>query len=962
MDDNQTKIQLLNKLKAADKRIADLELRVIELSSKRAQETYYPEVIDYLVSPIYIKDLNSKYIDCNKLFEEFIQLPKDKIIGKTSYDITPAERAKKHKELDRILYQNGGIISYECEVQGPTGEIQFVLFRKTLFYDTTGLPKGMIGEIIDITEQKLSEQALIVREQELQTLIENIPDIIIRYDKELRRVYANPAWEKASGLSAKDVLNKPFLRTPQVPTNMFDEYVQKLHAVLSTGTPKVTEFTWINTKEKVLYLEYTLLPEYDRFGNISGVLVVGHDLTERKRAEQALQESESRFRAITESAQDAILMMDNQGKLVFWNSAAERVFGYSKEEASGKILHDFLAPENYRAGYQSALTRFFESGHGQAIGKTLELTSTRKGGEEFPISLSLSSLQIGGKWYALGIVRDVTDRVRIEKQLEFKNLILSTQQEVSIEGILVVDRTGQILSYNQRFIEIWDIPTAIIATLSEERVFQSILDKIIDPKQFLDCVKYLYENPQEKSSVEIVLIDGRILDRYSAPMLDNDGTYFGRVWFFDDITERKKAENSLRKTKEALTESYNRLTIAMDLAQLGQWECDLATHTFYFDDQFYALYGTSAEREGGNMMSAEIYAKEFVHPDEEDIVADELQRNIKAHDGTFFRQLEHRIIRRDGEIRHIVVRYFLVRDKNGCPIKTIGANQDITERKINQEALEHARHELELRVEQRTKELRLANERLLELDKLKSDFLATVSHDLRTPLTSILGFAKLIRRDFERKFQPLAIGDEKLYAKGAQIHKNIAIIEHEGERLTRLINDFLDIAKIEAGKMEWRDQEISPLQLLKRSVHSVSGEIELNQNLTIAVNASGDLPLLRVDPDRLVQVFVNLLTNAIKFTPEGQINIGAFCTPDDRIQFLVQDSGAGIQPSDLPRIFDKFYQVNTDNLKILSHKGTGLGLAICKDIIEHYGGKISVESQIGIGTTFIVELPTVAVP
>jgi len=554
MDDNQTKIQLLNKLKAADKRIADLELRVIELSSKRAQETYYPEVIDYLVSPIYIKDLNSKYIDCNKLFEEFIQLPKDKIIGKTSYDITPAERAKKHKELDRILYQNGGIISYECEVQGPTGEIQFVLFRKTLFYDTTGLPKGIIGEIIDITEQKLSEQALIVREQELQTLIENIPDIIIRYNKELRRVYANPAWEKASGLSAKDVLNKPFLRTPQVPTNMFDEYVQKLHAVLSTGTPKVTEFTWINTKEKVLYLEYTLLPEYDRFGNISGVLVVGHDLTERKRAEQALQESESRFRAITESAQDAILMMDNQGKLVFWNSAAERVFGYSKEEASGKILHDFLAPENYRAGYQSALTRFFESGHGQAIGKTLELTSTRKGGEEFPISLSLSSLQIGGKWYALGIVRDVTDRVRIEKQLEFKNLILSTQQEVSIEGILVVDRTGQILSYNQRFIEIWDIPTAIIATLSEERVFQSILDKIIDPKQFLDCVKYLYENPQEKSSVEIVLIDGRILDRYSAPMLDNDGTYFGRVWFFDDITERKKAENSLRKTKGACNE------------------------------------------------------------------------------------------------------------------------------------------------------------------------------------------------------------------------------------------------------------------------------------------------------------------------------------------------------------------------------------------------------------------------
>ena len=189
-------------------------------------------------------------------------------------------------------------------------------------------------------------------------------------------------------------------------------------------------------------------------------------------------------------------------------------------------------------------------------------------------------------------------------------------------------------------------------------------------------------------------------------------------------------------------------------------------------------------------------------------------------------------------------------------------------------------------------------------------------HDLRTPLTSILGFAKLIHRDFDRRFLPLSAGNATLLARGVQINKNLAIIENEGERLTRLINDFLDISKIEAGKMDWRDQVVSPILIIERSIQSVSGELESNTALSITVDAPADLPLLRVDPDRLVQVFVNLLTNSIKFTSTGQISVNVCRTTNNYIQFQVKDTGTGIKSSDLPKIFDKFYQ---------AHHGDGRG-------------------------------------
>ena len=204
--------------------------------------------------------------------------------------------------------------------------------------------------------------------------------------------------------------------------------------------------------------------------------------------------------------------------------------------------------------------------------------------------------------------------------------------------------------------------------------------------------------------------------------------------------------------------------------------------------------------------------------------------------------------------------------------------------------------------------LEAANKRLMELDELKSGFLSTVSHDLRTPLTSILGFSKLINQDFCKLFLPFAGNDKKLVKRGERIKHNLRIIQHEGERLTRLINDFLDLSRIESGRMQWRDTDLPVRTLAKRAVEAVQGQFDLKPDLRLLLEIQDDLPLLHCDEDRIMQVLVNLLNNAAKFTPSGHVLLWAGIR-NDKLRIEVQDTGPGIPENQLVKIFNKFHKV-----------------------------------------------------
>jgi signal transduction histidine kinase len=300
---------------------------------------------------------------------------------------------------------------------------------------------------------------------------------------------------------------------------------------------------------------------------------------------------------------------------------------------------------------------------------------------------------------------------------------------------------------------------------------------------------------------------------------------------------------------------------------------------------------------------------------------------------------------------------------------------EIKSRQRAEELLRHAHDQLEIKVQERTAELAKANELLkaeiaervktqealqqaketAEVANLtKSDFLSMVSHELRTPLTSVIGFAKIINKKLDSTIFPeITTEDKKILKAVKQVGDNIDIIVSEGERLTALINDVLDLAKLEAGKIEWKSEPISVAQIIEQAIAATSALFEAKK-LKLFLELEEDLPEIVGDRDRLVQVLINLISNALKFTDKGSV-ICKVRRTDNAIALSIIDSGIGIAETDQSQVFEQFRQIG--NTLTDRPKGTGLGLPICKQIVEHHGGTIWVESELGKGSNFSFTLP-----
>jgi signal transduction histidine kinase/CheY-like chemotaxis protein len=240
-------------------------------------------------------------------------------------------------------------------------------------------------------------------------------------------------------------------------------------------------------------------------------------------------------------------------------------------------------------------------------------------------------------------------------------------------------------------------------------------------------------------------------------------------------------------------------------------------------------------------------------------------------------------------------------------------------------------------------------------NQAKSAFLSTVSHELRTPLTSVLGFAKIIKKRLEERIFPAVNQSEAKTAKAIQqVSENLSVVVSEGERLTNLINEVLDLAKIEAGKMEWNMETVSMREVADRALAATTS-LFMQKDLQLKTSIQENLPLVTGDHDKLIQVMVNLISNAVKFTPSGTIT----CTiahKKNEIITSIADTGIGIAAADHAAVFEQFKQVVGDTLTD-KPKGTGLGLPICKEIVEHHGGRIWLKSAPGQGSTFFFALP-----
>lgn len=442
------------------------------------------------------------------------------------------------------------------------------------------------------------------------------------------------------------------------------------------------------------------------------------------------------------------------------------------------------------------------------------------------------------------------------------------------------------------------------------------------------------------------------------------------VDLFQNTAQVEQQALQLKSINAELKESEERFRSLSACSPVGVFQTDIAGNFTYTNRRCQAICGFTLEESLGEGWL------NFVHPDDRDrVLADWF---VYTHQGREYSD-ECRFLPTEKTVRWTHLRSSPLLSSQGELIGYVGTIEDISERKQAATELKRAKEELEIRVEERTFELTKAIENLQSeiverkraeealqqakesaevANRAKSDFLSVVSHELRTPLTSVLGFAKIIKKKLDTiVFPEVKTEDKKVQKTVKQVKDNLDIIVSEGERLTNLINDVLDLAKLESGKIEWKLEPVSITEIIEQATAATSA-LFLTKPLNLIQDIEHKLPQILADKDRLIQVIINLISNAVKFTPEGSIICRAKKYNQEVIISII-DTGIGIATSDREQVFEKFKQVG-DTLTD-KPKGTGLGLSICKQIVEYHGGKIWVESELGKGSNFSFALPIASV-
>jgi len=666
-------------------------------------------------------------------------------------------------------------------------------------------------------------------------------------------------------------------------------------------------FDKLKKEKKITFnLKDELRDSYKTINNIflenGSKMSIYHDITEQKKAEIKLKESEEKFRAITNSANDAIILINNEGKIAFWNKAAQKIFGYTEKEIIDKHLHSILPFSKYKEDANNAFEIFRKTGKGNVINNTIELQALRKNGEIFPMELSLSAIKIKGLWNAIGIVKDITERKKNEQALIDNEEKFRAITEQSSEGITIADTKGNYVFVNSTFCKMSGYTEEELLNMTVFDMKKNQNDANFSKKVGESGYMFEIELKRKDNSVYTAEISGDTIN------ICGEQSIMGII---RDISERKKVEQDL------IDSENNYKTLAENAIM------SVVIHDFNGNIKYvnFKTLETFKIKDFKNIQNTKVL--EFVHPDYYEHAEKALQdiiTNKTTHHS------EQKFIRQDGKIIDVdVYGKMITYEKNKAIQITF---TDITERKKAEQDLKIAKREAEA------------------ANKLKSEFLANMSHEIRTPLNAIIGFSEILQNKLK---------DEKHIT----FINNIAL---SGNNLLKLINDILDLSKIEADQLKIEKAACNIKDIINK-VPLIFSEISKQKKIPINIDINEEMPqILKLDALRLEQIIINLVGNAIKFTDKGSIsiivnsNIFSDTKNGKHINLIIEvrDTGIGIQKNQLDSIFDSFRQVEGQNTR--KYGGTGLGLAISKKFAELMNGTLTVKSSVDIGSVFTLKL------
>ena len=970
------------------------------------------------------------------------QRTQEEVLGKPLFEVFPEAKAQSFYGFLTDVYQTG--------VGKKLLEEKAEFYRNgvldTAWFDVSYEPiKNQKGEVtaimvisVEITEQVLVRKKAENSEKELKSITDSIAHLIwIADDKGNidffnKRVYEYCGLEESmnKNLLWQNIIHPDdFKRTLKVWQNAIDEKtIYSIQHRLRSGNGS---YHWFLSR--AFYQENAENKIAKWFGSST-------DISEQKIAEAEVRQSENRYRRIFENTpasiweqdfsplkrkidqlsqagitdfeayfevhKDELLALIDSVIIKDANATSLKLYDCGKEEIM-KGLRQFYTPETLPAFVKGLAVIARGGGHYEA-----ESIIRNKAGKLLNLMVYVDFPSEQDDYSSVQVIRfDITDRKKSENALKYRQALLEAQNEAVPDAILIVDEEGKMVSFNKKFAKIWGMPHEVIASQDDYTALAYAMTQVIDPEGFMERVKNCYANPAVKAHDEILLKDGRILDRYGNVVIGEDGTNYGWAWYFRDITEHKKIELFIHENEEKYRGLFKQMNQGFCLIEMifdandepvdyrflesnpmfkhqtGLNHADgktmkelvpdieiswsqiygkvaLTGESVRFTDysqamntwfEVYAfrlgdrnnnkvaiLFTNITERKKAEIeinekeerfrmltetipqmvwMTDEIGNPEYLssqwieyagempmaeywtvicHPDDIEHSSNDWQKSVAT--GEKFTS-EIRLKNKEGEYRWHVSVGVPLKDDQGNIIKWIGSISDVHDQKLKEQK--------------------------------KDEFISIASHEMKTPLTSTKAYLQLLEMSLDEN------DPNFIYAQKAS---------EATERLHKLISELLDSSKIQHGKLNYNPTNFDFDQMIDSTIENVQ-----YSSVTHKIIKSGLIHKhFWGDRDRLQQVVINLLTNAIKYSPKAHEVMVKIEEQNNQVLVSVIDKGVGMSEKHLQKVFDRYYRVEEHSIQF---QGLGIGLYISYDIIQRHNGKMWVESVSGEGSTFHFILP-----
>lgn len=759
--------------------------------------------------------------------------------------------------------------------------------------------------------RRTSMRTLAWRDAQHAALLDQTEELVVATDRTGRISLVNRAWREKLGYSldeAREINPVQFVAPEQRAS-----YLDAARRLFAGESIAEFEAVLVARDGRRLVCRGHAEPQIED-GEIVGASAVYRDVTEIRRAEHV----RARLVATLEASPDFVAIASSERQMVFMNRAGRRLVGLAEDADLSRLDSSSLRTpaENERLLHE-IIPAAVRDGVWQGDSSLLD-----RDGNIIPVSFVVvahPSTHPGEPPYFLSVVaRDLRERIKVEstqraaeasreRDRAFQRAVLENLSD----GIVACDAEGSLTLFNRALREMHGLPAASIPPEQWSEHYALYHDDGVTPLTMAEIPLYRALQGQQVVDQEMVIAPRGRPPRSALAtgqqFHDADGRLLGAVVAMRDVTEQKESERALRDSEERFRTVVENLAVGLVITDLR----GIAT---YVNRRMSEITGYAVDELVGRELETLL-----MHPEARLALASHLEERRDGHGSRY--SVEH--IRRDGSVVWVEIAGVPYRDSIGRVIGTVGSVTDISERRRWEGALFEAKEEAE------------------RANRSKTEFLSRASHELRTPLNSVIGFASILLKN----------------RQGTLNESDVSFMERiraNGTHLLSLVNDLLDVAKVESGHMS---VELSPV-LLYDLVHEVLSTLEgrvLEKEISLVADVSLDLAPLVTDAAKLKQVLINLVGNGIKFTERGAVTVRVIGDATGSVRsIVVADTGCGIPAADLPRIFDAFTQAESS--RQISEAGTGLGLAICRSFCDLLGYRLRAESTPGAGTSFIIDL------